>query len=215
MPYVPNEEERAEEARRAVRGILDDEVAKLLQKIDGNSGRIITLEDIEAKRPDPWGRMQTYMQDIGFLKYGEAEEKDPLVLFGQVCVLLRQDIAMCPKIKDLEDAENALKARISEVESFAASDREARSQAAAAESAKIREDLARVDDIVEGLVQKNSDDGDVAGGLRDLTLRVDTLEERRVPKLESRVRALEEAEPSGGGEGGGVKRRDFWSRWLR
>jgi hypothetical protein len=208
IPYVPSEEERAEEARRAVRAMLDEEVAKLLEKISSNSTRVTSLEDIEAKRKDPWATMQTYMQGIGFLPYGEAEETDPLKLFGQVCVLLRQDINMCPKIKDLEDAEVKLNKRISEVESFAADDREARAQTAAAESKKIREDLARLEDVVEGLVQKNIEDGDVAGSLRDLTVRVDAMEERRFPKLEARVRALEEAEPVAG-DGSGPRKKGF------
>lgn len=208
MPYVPSEEERAEEAKRAVREMLDAEVAKLLEKINAASGRIGDLEDIEANRKDPWARTQTYMQEIGFLPYGTEEEKDPLVNLGQVFVLLRQDIAMCPKIKDLEEAEKKLNTRITEVESSAAADRVARAEVAAAESAKIREDLARLDDIVQGLVQKNTEDGDVAGALRDLTVRVDSAEERRFPKLENRVRMLEEAEPAEA-EAVGTRKKGF------
>jgi len=207
IPYVPSEEERAEEARRACRPMLDDAVNKLQSQIDDIVGKMATLEEF-ASKPNPWDRMQVYMQEIGFLPYGEPEEKDPLVLLGQVCVLLRQDIAMCPRIKDLEDAKDSLNARINEVESEAAADRKAKALDAAAESAKIREDLERVDAVVQGLVKKNLEDGDVAGGLRDLLLRVDGMEERRFPKLEMRVRALEELER--GTEGGsGPRKKGF------
>jgi hypothetical protein len=109
---------------------------------------------------------------------------------GNVMVLLRQDIAMCPKIKDLEDAEAALRARIAEVESTAAADREARAAAAAAESAKIREDLEKVAKLVDGLIRKNLEDGDLAGALRDLCLRVDKIEDL-LRMLENQRRAEE------------------------
>jgi hypothetical protein len=117
------------------------------------------------------------MQEMAFLPYGEPEEKDPLVVLGQVLVLLRQDIAMCPKIKDLEAAEAKLNKRIDEVERAAAADREEKAKIAAAESAKIREDLEKVARKVEALIKKNLEDGDVAGGLRDLTIRVDKIED--------------------------------------
>merc|ERR1740130_287241 len=80
------------------------------------------------------------------------------------------------------------------VESSAAEDREDKAKKAAAASKKISQDLVQVDNVVQGLVRKNLADGDVAGGLRDIVIRVDMMEERRVPKLEARVRALEEAE---------------------
>jgi len=205
IPYVPSEQERAEEARKVLRPMLEEEVAKLLEKVDATAAKIKPLEEFCA-RENPWDRTQTYMQEIGFLPYGEPEEKDPLVNLGQVLVLLRQDINMCPKIKDLEDAKDALNARINEVESAAAADCEARAVTAAAEAAKLREDAQKLEHTVGSLVEKNEEDGDVAGGLRDIIHRADTMEERRFPKIEQRVRNLEEIDRGGTVETGPKKK---------
>merc|ERR1719181_187857 len=163
--------------------------------INSSNARLAKVEEI-CGRTNPWDRAQKYMQDIGFFPFGEPEEKDPLVVMGQVCVALRQGIDMCPKIKDLEDAKDNLNARINEVESTAAADLNEHALKAQAESEKIREDLETVSKIVQGLVRKNEEDGDLAGGLRQVTHRVDQLEERHVPEIKLRLRKLEDVEPA-------------------
>merc|ERR1719158_1178096 len=57
IPYVPSAEERAEEAIRACKPMVQFEVDKLQKEIDSMSVRLKRLEDIEANRPDYWGRM--------------------------------------------------------------------------------------------------------------------------------------------------------------
>jgi len=107
------------------------------------------------------------------------------------------------KFSDFEGTQNALKQRMDAVEAAAragSSDREAFSKsakeriaeveakAAVAESAKIKDALEKVEKLVrineklekavQGLVDKNLRDGDVAEGLRSLTLRLEKMEER-------------------------------------
>jgi hypothetical protein len=195
IPYIPSKEDIAGIAGEVVSNNVDPRFQDMLDKLSGLTEWLKSVEALAGKEQEianPLERMQVYFQEIGFLPYGEPDEADPLKLLGQVFVLLRQDIAMCPKIKDLEDAENSLKARISEVEAEAAADREARSKVAAAESAKIREDLEKVEKLVQGLIEKNLRDGDVAGGLRDLTLRVDKIEDILRRKEEQKVVVEEE-----------------------
>jgi hypothetical protein len=191
IPYIPSNEDISGIASKVASPIVEEKVTHLRIEVNDKFSpleqRIKVLEDIEANRKDPLARMQQYFQEIGFLPYGEPEESDPLVLLGQVFVLLRQDIAMCPKIKDLEDAEAALRSRIAEVEDAAAADREEKARKAAAESAKIREDLEKVAKQVQGLIQKNLEDGDLAGALRDLTLRVDKIEDLLRKKEEVKI----------------------------
>lgn len=191
IPYIPSNEDIAGIALKTATPIVEEKAASLqneiVEKLSPLEQRIKVLEDIEANRKDPFARMQKYFQEIGFLPYNEPEESDPLVNLGNVFVLLRQDINKCPQIKDLEAAEAALKARIAEVEEAAALDREEKARIAAAESAKIREDLDKVAKQVQALIQKNLEDGDVAGGLRDLTIRVDKIEDLLRKKDDAKV----------------------------
>mmetsp|Transcript_84148 Transcript_84148/g.149125 ORF Transcript_84148/g.149125 Transcript_84148/m.149125 type:complete len:670 (-) Transcript_84148:83-2092(-) len=171
---------------------MKGQMAKLREKMEEQEAREKNRKPVDV--PDPFSEINNHLSEMGLL----FEEGEGVVSLCKVLVGFKNDIRGRAEYKDLEDQKQELETRISEVEQAAADDAEARAQVAAEESRKLDERLVKVENTVQELVAKNEADGDVAGRLRGLTLRVDAIEEREeeaeaLRREEELRRQLEEA----------------------
>lgn len=174
-PFVSPEEHAA----------LTEEVNALKVDLENCAGKLDAQEALENTRPHPLADIHNEFTKLGL---AGGPDQGGVACLGNLFVTIKNDITSLTRnmMKDLENQKQELEDKIAQVEQEAAADAEVRSKAAADETSKLEVRIEKVEKRVQALEDKNKADGDVAGGLRDVVLRVEAIEEREQEAEEAR-----------------------------